>query len=51
MVNFVRDHEELYNKTNKQRTKEGLPVGEVCKQRHAVGEGMQDLVRIPKDLL
>ena len=52
VVDFVKDHEELFDKTNeyfKDDRKECL--GEVLQQPQAVCQGVQDLVQIRKDSL
>ena len=52
IVDFAKDHEELYIKTNekfKDKTRKDVPVGEICKQLQALSESVQDVVRIPKD--
>ena len=49
IVEFVKDHEELYGKTNymwKNNTKKGLPVRKICMQPQPLNENVQDMVRI-----
>ena len=36
---FVKDHEELYNKIKHFKGQEGLPVGKICKHPQALSEG------------
>ena len=41
IVDFEKDHEELYDKTNKQGQK-GMPLGDVCQQSQAICQSVQD---------
>ena len=53
-MDFVKDPEELYDKTNehfKDKGQEGMPVGEVHQHLQVVCQSVQDLVGILKDLL
>ena len=47
IVDFVKDHEELYDKANKhfkEKSKEGMSLGEMRQQLQAVCQSVQDLV-------
>ena len=47
IVDFVKDHEELYEK-NKDKD---MRVTDICQQLQAICKSVQDLVHIPKDSL